>query len=108
MALSLEKLPAFGFELTEKMEYISQSFLIEFVTKTLTVVGDKVDSAMHVPAPEGHPFSHALVVKTSDMDPEDLQELLADAWARTQVPAGDKEGSLPEVYINVSEAFPNE
>jgi hypothetical protein len=42
------------------------------------------------------------------MDPEDLQELLADAWARTQVPAGDKEGSLPEVYINVSEAFPNE
>jgi hypothetical protein len=43
------------------MDYISQSFLIEFVTKTLTVVGDKVDSAMHVPAPEGHPFSHALV-----------------------------------------------
>jgi hypothetical protein len=42
------------------------------------------------------------------MDPEDLQELLADAWARTQVPAGDKERSLPEVYINVSEAFPNE
>jgi hypothetical protein len=42
------------------------------------------------------------------MDPEDLQELLADAWARTQAPSDDKEGSLPEIYINVSEAFPNE
>lgn len=75
MALSLERrksllIPSpsrlnnrglFAFEFTKSLEYNSKSFLIEFVTKTLTVVGDRVDSAMHVPAPEGHPFSHALV-----------------------------------------------